>query len=294
MFQYISFQILEEDDLLYAVGQGALAVECRTDNEAIIKLLEPLYDLQTALRVTAERSFLKTLGGGCSAPVAVKSRLKAVKERQFDLSLTGGVWSLDGSEEITNTESVSLTVNKDLRCDTCPYKNKPMTTVVDIENIQCARICSGDSGDGPSAKKFKLDDIPSNVLQNDPHDESPVKIPIGADFMGRCPYLESQVSSKNTSAEEPNYQKCPFLFENVLSNNSLDIPAGGSSSEQKDDNLFCGLLPHQDAAACGMEQARKLGAGLARNLMAKGALDVMSKAQAIIHSQTVQTLKLTG
>ncbi|KAJ8929224.1 hypothetical protein NQ314_018103 [Rhamnusium bicolor] len=56
--------ILGPDEILYAVGQGALAVECRANDENTIKLLEPLYDLQTALRVTAERSFLKTLGGG--------------------------------------------------------------------------------------------------------------------------------------------------------------------------------------------------------------------------------------
>nr|CAI5819532.1 unnamed protein product [Callosobruchus analis] len=55
---------LEEKELMYAVGQGALAVECREDNLDIMKLLEPLYDLETALSVTAERSFLKTLGGG--------------------------------------------------------------------------------------------------------------------------------------------------------------------------------------------------------------------------------------
>ncbi|CAH1994975.1 unnamed protein product [Acanthoscelides obtectus] len=57
-------EILEEKELMYAVGQGALAVECREDNLDIIKLLDSLYDLETALRVTAERSFLKTLGGG--------------------------------------------------------------------------------------------------------------------------------------------------------------------------------------------------------------------------------------
>lgn len=266
------------------------------DNELIIKLLEPLYDLQTALRVTAERSFLKTLGGGCSAPVAVSSYLRPIKERQFELNLTGAVWSLDGSEEIRNIESVYLRVEKDLRCDSCPYKNKNMSAVIDIENIQCAGKCINDTSDGPSSKKLKLEDIPSSILKNDPHDQSPVKIPIGADFMGKCPYLESQISAvnKNGSADQsqPDYQKCPFLFENIIINNTLNIEHEGSSTEVKDDNLFCGLVAHKDASICGMEEARKLGVDLAQSLISNGALDVMAKAQAVIHSQTVQSITI--
>lgn len=241
--------------------------------------------------MTAERSFLKTLGGGCSAPVAVSSNLKAVKEKQFELLLTGAVWSLDGSEEVTDLESINLTVSKDLRCDNCPYKNKNLTSVVDIENIQCAGKCVGESGDGPS-KKIKLDDIPTNILRNDPHDQSPVKIPIGADFMGRCPYLESQSelnknSNGSSDQKDPEYQNCPFLLENVLSNNLIDGSPDGSSTEQREDNdLFCGLVAHKDALGGGMQQARKLGVDLAKNLISKGALEIMAKAQAVIHSQT--------
>lgn len=74
--------MLDAQEFLYAVGQGAIAVECRANDDKIIKLLEPLYDLQTALRVIAERSFLKTLGGGCSSPVAVISDLKLVREKE--------------------------------------------------------------------------------------------------------------------------------------------------------------------------------------------------------------------
>lgn len=251
------------------------------------------------MRVTAERSFLKKLGGGCSAPVAVSSRLKAVKERQFELVLNGAVWSLDGSEEVTDIESIYLTVNKDLRCDSCPYKNRNMAAVIDIENISCSGRCAGEAGDGPSSKKLKLEDIPTGILKNDPHDQSPVKIPIGADFMGKCPYLESQIElNKNTNggsdkAEEPDYQKCPFLFENVLSNNILD-EGESSSKEHDEDKLFCGLVPHKDAAVCGMEQARKVGIDLANRLISKGALDVMAKAQAIIHGQTAQNVKVNS
>jgi hydroxymethylbilane synthase len=96
-------QILEAEEMLYAVGQGALAVECREDDFATLRLLEPLSHGRTTLRVLAERSFLRTLGGGCSAPVAVKSELNGQ-----DLSLTGAVWSLDGKKILKHTSSCRL------------------------------------------------------------------------------------------------------------------------------------------------------------------------------------------
>ncbi|KAL7305670.1 uncharacterized protein LOC106649207 [Trichogramma pretiosum] len=83
---------------LYAVGQGALGIECREGDEAVLSLLEPLTHLESTICCVAERSFLKTLGGGCSAPVGVCSELK-----EKNLTLTGAVLSLDGKELIENT-----------------------------------------------------------------------------------------------------------------------------------------------------------------------------------------------
>jgi hydroxymethylbilane synthase len=56
--------------MLPAPGQGALAVQCRRADEAVRSLLGPLEDSTVRAAVTAERSFLSRLGGGCSAPVA--------------------------------------------------------------------------------------------------------------------------------------------------------------------------------------------------------------------------------
>jgi uroporphyrinogen-III synthase len=56
--------------MLPAPGQGALAVQCRADDEAVLALLAVLEDAQVRAAVTAERTFLTRLGGGCSAPVA--------------------------------------------------------------------------------------------------------------------------------------------------------------------------------------------------------------------------------
>lgn len=85
--------MLDDNDILYAVGQGALAVECREQDNEILSLLKPLMDHDTVLVILAERSFLKRLGGGCFAPVAVRSSIN-----DHILSLHGQVCSSDGSE----------------------------------------------------------------------------------------------------------------------------------------------------------------------------------------------------
>lgn len=56
--------------MLPAPGQGALAVQCRAEDEVTLKLLSALEHPATRRAVEAERSFLRGLGGGCSLPVA--------------------------------------------------------------------------------------------------------------------------------------------------------------------------------------------------------------------------------
>jgi hydroxymethylbilane synthase len=58
------------ETMLPAPGQGALVVQCRADEAATLQLLAPIDHPDTRAAVTAERAFLKALGGGCSAPVA--------------------------------------------------------------------------------------------------------------------------------------------------------------------------------------------------------------------------------
>ncbi|XP_052747875.1 porphobilinogen deaminase [Galleria mellonella] len=95
-------KVLPCSEMLYAVGQGALAVECRADNHDVLAMLAPFNHADTYCRVLAERSFLKTLGGGCSAPVGVSTRLKP-HDGQYKLTITGAVWSLDGTTKISHT-----------------------------------------------------------------------------------------------------------------------------------------------------------------------------------------------
>nr|XP_056716808.1 LOW QUALITY PROTEIN: porphobilinogen deaminase [Euleptes europaea] len=91
-------QILSPADCLYAVGQGALAVEVRAKDHEILELVSTLHDGETVLRCIAERAFMKRLEGGCSVPVAVST---TVKDSQ--LYLTGAVYSLDGAESLQQT-----------------------------------------------------------------------------------------------------------------------------------------------------------------------------------------------
>lgn len=76
---------LDPDDCLPAAGQGALAVECRADDEQTIAALAELNDLDARRHVAAERAFLASLGGGCLAPIGALCRTAGADE----LALTG-------------------------------------------------------------------------------------------------------------------------------------------------------------------------------------------------------------
>jgi hydroxymethylbilane synthase len=81
--------------LLPAVGQGALGLETRADDETTIEALAALNHLPSQLAVTAERSLLAHLRGGCLAPVAAWCRMEDDK-----LRLEAKVLSLDGQTQL--------------------------------------------------------------------------------------------------------------------------------------------------------------------------------------------------
>ncbi|MCX6039450.1 MAG: hydroxymethylbilane synthase [Chloroflexi bacterium] len=88
--------------MLPAPGQGALAVQCRADDESTLSLLAALEDDSTRKAVTAERQFLLGLGGGCAVPVAAYAQT-ADRGRQTVILLTGLVISLDGKQAVKVT-----------------------------------------------------------------------------------------------------------------------------------------------------------------------------------------------
>tara|TARA_R110002074_G_scaffold145034_2_gene293475 strand:+ start:109108 stop:110040 length:933 start_codon:yes stop_codon:yes gene_type:complete len=78
--------------MLAAVGQGAIGIECRSDDQATQALIACLHDVPTATRVSAERAMNFTLKGGCQAPIAGYASIKGDM-----LRLSGLVAEPDGS-----------------------------------------------------------------------------------------------------------------------------------------------------------------------------------------------------
>jgi hydroxymethylbilane synthase len=91
----ISQYLSAEDGVLYAPGQGALGLEIRAGDERTLEFLSVLADGPTTLACSAERSLLKTLQGGCSAPVGVETSWEGKT-----LVLKSSVISPDGKEMV--------------------------------------------------------------------------------------------------------------------------------------------------------------------------------------------------
>lgn len=92
-------ETLDPLQMLPAPGQGALAVECRTDDAEVVGLLSEVDDADTRACVTAERSLLAALEAGCSAPVGALAEV-VEGEDGLELSLRAFVGSTDGAVEL--------------------------------------------------------------------------------------------------------------------------------------------------------------------------------------------------
>jgi hydroxymethylbilane synthase len=87
-------EILPFELMLPAVGQGALAIECRAGDADIRPLLRPLHDAETAACVAAERAMLAALDGSCRTPIAGLATIDGDA-----LTLDGLLLSPDGATE---------------------------------------------------------------------------------------------------------------------------------------------------------------------------------------------------
>lgn len=85
-------QFIPEQFSLPAGGQGAVGIECRSNDQRVIDLLAPLHDQDTADRVLCERAMNRRLQGGCQVPIACYAELQG-----NDLYLRGLVGEPDGS-----------------------------------------------------------------------------------------------------------------------------------------------------------------------------------------------------
>ena len=87
--------ILAVDDFLPAVGQGAIAIETRADDEASHGLVAAINDADTATAIAAERAFLAVLDGSCRTPIGGHARLSGDVVR-----FRGMIIRPDGSEAL--------------------------------------------------------------------------------------------------------------------------------------------------------------------------------------------------
>lgn len=89
---------IESDEMLSAVGQGALGVETREDDAATRELVSLLEHAPTRAACTAERALLAALGGGCQVPIAAHGTIERGR-----IKLEGLVAALDGSRVIRDS-----------------------------------------------------------------------------------------------------------------------------------------------------------------------------------------------
>ena len=104
---------------LPAGGQGAVGIECRSNDTRMQELIAPLHHLESAICVRAERAANKHLQGGCQVPIACFAELS---DNGATVNLRGLVGSVDGSRilrahatgNVDNPEKLGIQVAKDL------------------------------------------------------------------------------------------------------------------------------------------------------------------------------------
>ncbi len=94
-------QYLPQSKILPAIGQGALGLECRSDDTQTCAALLQLNHEHSYAAVTAERVLLASLLAGCLAPVAALGRVTSDEQ----LELVAGVFSVDGQRVIRGTKT---------------------------------------------------------------------------------------------------------------------------------------------------------------------------------------------
>ena len=93
--------VLEIDDMLPAVAQGAVGIARRADDEAAHALIGPIADADTAIEIAAERAMLARLDGTCHTPIAGLARIEQASD---SITLRGLVARVDGSQVIAMSE----------------------------------------------------------------------------------------------------------------------------------------------------------------------------------------------
>lgn len=109
------FEVL--DWMIPAPAQGTIGIGCRNADQEIVDVLKTINHRETEIRATVERQFLRTVEGGCSAPVGAFSTIEGDK-----IHLTAGVFELDGSNKVV--------VNKTFKME--DYRNAGQLAAIEV------------------------------------------------------------------------------------------------------------------------------------------------------------------
>lgn len=123
---------------LPAVGQGAVGIECRDDNLALIDVLQCLACPETTIRVMAERAMNAKLQGGCQVPIGSFATLETSQDGYRELYLKGLVATVDGSVLLESDGNVILAKTaQEMMND---ITDTPSTPNSPLENIEETHI----------------------------------------------------------------------------------------------------------------------------------------------------------
>lgn len=100
---HLAASAIEPDEMLPAVGQGAIGIERRLNDPRVEALLAPIHHTETGIRLAAERAFLRVLDGSCQTPIAGLSQISG-----DTITLKGEILRPDGSECITLEAEAAL------------------------------------------------------------------------------------------------------------------------------------------------------------------------------------------
>lgn len=253
-------QILEPHEILYAVGQGALAVECRSNDEKTLEMLSKLCHVHTQYRILAERSFLKTLGGGCSAPVAVSTEILD----DNNLEIKGAVWSLDGKIQIEDTlkcliedsnEGESQRKKLKILHDTPTKEDKEENNDKPNKKQISPKIIDETASTSAQSQSYdisKLINIHGDLFKKCPFSSTETtksatqapEFPIGQDFMGNCPYFETPEQKVDALKLDI---KCPITGQELPSSSAATAKTGdnGNSSTTSTKVESCPFIAEQ-------------------------------------------------
>lgn len=110
-------QLLDSSLSLPAIGQGSVGIECRIDDVEINQLLAPLQDVESTIRLSAERAMNARLNGGCQVPIAGFAELQG--EQLFMRGLVGKpdgsiIYRAEKTGPIEEAESIGRAVADEL------------------------------------------------------------------------------------------------------------------------------------------------------------------------------------